>query len=213
MMDGGQKDNSKEIERRYISIDEAAQRLGYTKGAVCLLCREGKLLDVYKEGREWRISLTELEQYKPLPKGFAGATIAKRRRNAVWQSLKHYTDVEIACAVKTLYALFNKAKMTLDSNEAKVDERMLAFYGMLRILNELDALADRFSNIVKRRYPALKRTSFRTLMDTVLISRSIELLLKPDRMPETMQMLLRQTPVVKRLRLLERIAELLAFKK
>ena len=209
-----------EKKEAYIGVEEAAQRLGYTKGAVCLLCREGKLRDVYKEGREWRISERELEQYKPLPKGFVGAAVARRYRNA-GSALKCFTDVDIAKAIRKFCFLIAQARKVLQSREANLDERLLAFYGTIHIFDELDTLVKRFSSSVKRKYPALKRTSFQALKNTILASYSNELVPNSERLLQTMQALFSEkeqdtkkirkirNPIVKRLCLLERVAEIL----
>ncbi|MBQ7154921.1 MAG: helix-turn-helix domain-containing protein [Synergistaceae bacterium] len=62
----------------YISVEEAAERSGYGKWNITLLCRQGKLEGAVKIGKVWLIPKKALEDYKPGPQGFA-AVWAHRR--------------------------------------------------------------------------------------------------------------------------------------
>ncbi|MBQ7577229.1 MAG: helix-turn-helix domain-containing protein [Synergistaceae bacterium] len=63
----------------FVSIDEAAEILGYNKSNVGLLCRQGKFDGTIRIGKRWLIPRKSVENYKPGPQGFA-AIWARRHK-------------------------------------------------------------------------------------------------------------------------------------
>lgn len=63
-----------------VSVEEAAQMLGYEKSSVALLCRQGKLDGAFRLGHRWLIPRKTVETYEKGPQGFAA--IWQRRREA-----------------------------------------------------------------------------------------------------------------------------------
>ena len=74
--------------QEFISIEEAAQKLGYEKSSVTLLCRQGKLDGAIKIGGRWLVPRATIENYVKAPQGFAA--IWKRRREAEKLEAENY---------------------------------------------------------------------------------------------------------------------------
>ena len=74
--------------QEFISIEEAAQKLGYEKSSVTLLCRQGKLDGAIKIGGRWLVPRLTIENYVKAPQGFAA--IWKRRREAEKLEAENY---------------------------------------------------------------------------------------------------------------------------
>ncbi len=74
--------------QEFISIEEAAQKLGYEKSSVTLLCRQGKLDGAIKIGGRWLVPRVTIENYVKAPQGFAA--IWKRRREAEKLEAENY---------------------------------------------------------------------------------------------------------------------------
>ena len=67
-----------------LTIEEAAEKLGYLRSSVTLMCRRGKLEGAFKIGHQWMIPRKSVENYKKGPQGFA--VVWERRREEERQS-------------------------------------------------------------------------------------------------------------------------------
>ena len=72
----------------FISVEDAAEKLGYDKTSVTFLCRKGKLKGAVKIGGRWLIPSESVNTYVKAPQGFAA--IWERRREAEKAEMEEY---------------------------------------------------------------------------------------------------------------------------
>lgn len=144
------------MDRGYVDVSRAAELLGYAPGAVSLLCRQGKLEGCFKDGREWRIPLSAVLAYEPLPRGFAGAAVArKRRRDRYRLGTGAAGDAELAERMEALCSAVSETVKRAGPNLGLIEG-----YGILHALRELERMMEGFSPAAIERFPKLGRPEF-----------------------------------------------------
>ena len=66
----------------FVSVEEAAEILGYVKSSVTGLCRKRKLEGAIRIGHQWLIPRKTIESYEKAPQGFAAVWKQRREKES-----------------------------------------------------------------------------------------------------------------------------------
>lgn len=112
----------------YLTIEDAAQLLGFNKDTVSRLCRQGKIDGAFRFGSRWLIPKESAEKYKSAPQGFA----------AIWQRKKQAKESQNPQDPET-----SRRNAVEAEKERLCKELMLLEEKNLGILREIETIRQR----------------------------------------------------------------------
>ena len=120
----------------FVSIDEAAEILGYNKSNVGLLCRQGKFDGTIRIGKRWLIPRKSVENYKPGPQGFA----------AIWA--RRHKEEESEIENENFDSLSDDEKQ--NEIEKLYQELRIAEEKNLNLLRQIDLIRRKLHKLLKK---------------------------------------------------------------